>query len=803
MNILLLSLSCICDTIASKISFNEIGLPVYEDIYIYPYNTFFSELGGWSVIFAVLAFLLALGCSFLVDRKHKWFEEVTNKSLTCAFVFVWLFGFVVYDIGMYTGEPWSLLGNVPMAIVHAFKIFIFDSDVSAVHGPFHNNAWFMAAFSLVHFLAALVSLVFVLKHFGYNLVAAFRRRFVGGSKENTFVFWGLNDATYYLAKDINKKFAEVKDHRIVVVRTNADTENENAPNGMNRLFSFLSLKNRDLDRLKDIDCITINTYANLSSFEIDRNERDSLDLLEKKFRLKSLCRIIRKKTNRTLHLFFLSSDDNANIRAVANLKRDKTIQEFAKSGKVYFYCHARYNSIHRVIEDELTEENIEVKVVDSSHICVELMKGNLKLHPVEYVKIENDATVSSPFNALVVGFGEVGMDAVRFLYEFGSFVKSNSWNGIVERSEFHCHVVDEKMKELAGIFTANAPSIVTSKNWEKEDDDKMINLYSIDCRSVEFYEKLKKWIEKLNYIVVATGDDETNISLAVRLFRLAIRSRQDDLDKFRIMVRIQHDENGHFQKIKEYYNRLWAAELQDKVDKKNKKKKLHQKSVTSDAQIETPITLFGSVESVYQYDNIIGDSLIEKARKFKKKYDLSINELRIRSGEEPYPIEGWEDEQNNAMQLIGDYKGYAPTLGGVMRLRRVQSQNLGNCLHEATKKALAETALGEDNYSEILRHGLIRNEGELLYSWRDHSSEPIANVQKVLDVLAQTEHLRWNASHEILGYQGNEVEGYKDEARLVHGCLRDWDKLNDITKRYDYNIVDVSLGIIEIDSSNK
>ena len=794
-------LSCVCDSIVKKISSNEIGLPIYKEMSIFPENTVFSMLVFWSVVFAILVVFATLTFSFFVDKKHKLFEEIANRSLTYAFGFVWLFGFVVYDIGMYTGEPWSLLGNVPMAIVHAFGIFIFDSDVSAIHEPFHNNAWFMVAFSLVHFLAALVSLVFVLKHFGYNMIAAFRRRFIVSSKDNTFVFWGLNDATYYLAKDINKQCKKENNYRIVVVRTNAETEKENVPNGMNRLLNFLSLKNRDLDRLKELDCITTNTFVNLTTCEIDEKVQTSLDILVMKLRLKSLCRIIRKKTTRSLHLFFLSSDDNANIQAVANLKRDKTIQEFAKRGKVIFYCHARYNSIHRVIEDEVTEKNIEVKVVDSSHICVELMKGNPELHPVKYVKVEKDATVSSPFNALVIGFGEVGMDAVRFLYEFAAFVKSTGWHGIVERSEFHCHVVDEKMEELAGIFTTNAPSIVTSKNWKQEDDDKMINLYSIDCHSVEFYEKLKKWIEKLNYIVVATGDDETNISLAVRLFRLAIRCRQEDLDKFRILVRIQHDENGHVRKIKEYYNRLWAAELQDIVDEKNKMKKLHHKFVASDAQVEMPITLFGSAESVYRYDNIIDNSLIDKAKKFKKKYDLSINELRIRSGEDPYPIEEWEEEQNNAMQISDEYKGFAPTLGGVMRLRRVQSQNLGNCLHEATKIELAKTALGND-YEDMLRHGLIRNEGELVYSWRDHSNEPIASVQKVLDVLAQTEHLRWNASHEILGYQGNEVEGYKDEARLVHGCLRDWDNLKDITKSYDYNIVDVSLGIIDIDSSN-
>ena len=258
-------LSFLCDSVVEKFARNEMGLPIYNEISIFPENTIFSMLGLWSVVFAFFVIIVTSLFSFLVDKKHKWFEEVANRTLTCAFGFVWLFGFVVYDIGMYTGEPWSLLGNVPMAIVHAFGVFIFDSDVSAIHEPFHNNAWFMAAFSLVHFLAALVSLVFVLKHFGYNMIASFRRRFIGSSKENTFVFWGLSDATYYLAKDINKQCEYENNYRIVVVRTNAETEKENVPNGMNRFFNFLSLKNKDLDRLKELDCITTNTFVNLST----------------------------------------------------------------------------------------------------------------------------------------------------------------------------------------------------------------------------------------------------------------------------------------------------------------------------------------------------------------------------------------------------------------------------------------------------------------------------------------------------------------------------------------------------------
>ena len=52
------------------------------------------------------------------------------------------------------------------------------------------------------------------------------------------------------------------------------------------------------------------------------------------------------------------------------------------------------------------------------------------------------------------------------------------------------------------------------------------------------------------------------------------------------------------------------------------------------------------------------------------------------------------------------------------------------------------------------------------------------------------------ASHEILGYREDVAEDDKDEARLLHGCLRPWQELTETVRSYDYNVVDVSLGII-------
>ena len=61
-------------------------------------------------------------------------------------------------------------------------------------------------------------------------------------------------------------------------------------------------------------------------------------------------------------------------------------------------------------------------------------------------------------------------------------------------------------------------------------------------------------------------------------------------------------------------------------------------------------------------------------------------------------------------------------------------------------------------------------------------------------MLAQTEHLRWVASHELLGYRDTDDEN--NEARLLHCCLKPWNELSTRIQSYDNNVVDVSLGII-------
>ena len=754
---------------------------------------YLMKLATWSSTLGVLLAIAMVLFLMVFNRYGKGNKmNVPGKVLTTSFVLVWLAGFVIYDVGMYiVHSPLSLFANIPMAVVHAFEMFLLESDVAAIHAQFHDNWIFMGTFSLVHLLAAVITLIFVLKHFGFNIIAGFRMLFeayIMRKKSETFVFWGLNDASYLMARSIREHFNAIgkKDYRIIVVRTHNDGDATSVKNGMERLFNFLSLNNNELELLRELDCLTTSTYYDLINLSVgETDENGNCDILRRHLGLNQLARIIRCKTSDRVHLFFLTDVDDDNIQAVGNLKRDLTVIKAADAGvRQIFYCKARYNSVHRVIEDELTHDKVIVKVVDPSHISVEILKQDVRLHPASFVKIEPDATVSSDFNALVVGFGEVGYDTVRFLYEFGAFVRSGSDDVRVDRSGFHCDVIDKDVKKLAGLFAVNAPAVSHKMKYDDEnyDDAAPITLHDMDIHSVQFYDYIEHIIRSLNYVVIALNDDEQNVSLAVRIFRLAMRYRKD-LNNFRILARVRRDDGNHLLRLTEHYNRLWAAECNSDPSSRH----LHQRTVAIGDECLEPITLFGMQSMTYTWDNIVSDRLKMEAIKFKEKYDQSIAAMNTKAT----PLD-WEAERRDLMQLNDEYKGFSPTYSGVMRLRRIQRQNMENCFHQYTKLLLASTALGPEKM-KLLKH-LTRKENEIVYQWNQHA--PDDSVTRVLQVLSQTEHLRWVASHEILGYREDGSEDFKDEARLLHGCLKPWNQLSSWVQSYDYNVVDVSLGIL-------
>lgn len=748
----------------------------------------------WNVLFgltgqASLLGLLVVTLLVLIWTAGKYRPKVLRKiKLKWVFCAVWVYGFLVYDIGMCTGEKISLITNAPMAILYAFKIFLFDSDVSEIHEAFHSSWAYSLNFALVHFLAATISTLFVIKHFGFNILSRIKMKMAScwpcrKVVSETYVFWGFNESVYHLVKSIQQHYGESKDYRVIIVNTNKDNnDNPEEKTGFSRIFNFLSMPTSELDRLQSLRCFTDCSYVNISTINVKDNVKD---VIGKLLDMKSLKKLLRKCTKQKIHMLFLSENDKDNIHDVSLLLNDETIRDFTINSEreVIFYCHARYNSVHRVIEDQIPTDKIKVRVVDSSHVNVEMLKQNKDLLPVNYVDVEADATVSSSFNALVVGFSEVGQDSARFLYEFGAFVKNGSTDNHVVRSGFHMHVVDKNMSDLAGTFVANAPAIKPSMPFIKDGENSkaLITLHEMDCRSVEFYLKLETWIKTMNYVVIATEDDELNISLAVRVFKAAARYRKD-MDKFCILVRAHNDEDGHIRRIAGHYNRLWAAyECAPEVNNK----RIHQNSIKVNDEIKSPIYIFGLDRKTYTYDNIIGNAQEIKARKYKAQYEKTIYPKKT------FNKSPWDDFYIDIMQLDGEWKGYSPTYWGLINLRRCQSQDFANSEHEITKSILKDKALEKCGLKDYSFTHLSRTQKYTKYSW-PLNVQVLNEINRIAIVLAQTEHLRWNASHEILGY----VDGNtKDEVRLVHNCLKDWDCLSEEVRSYDCNISDLILGI--------
>ena len=719
-----------------------------------------------------------------VETKRRLWSFV-DRSLMPAFAVLWTMGFVIYAIGSWmpelsdTGDFWAV---VPFAIIDATRMFIFSSDLPAVNPILKQDVLYMGLFSAVHFAASFFSLIFVLRHFGFYLIEKLRvwlagvrsllpRWFFGRRGRKLYVIYGTDSRSLMMADSIRRS---VTDADIAVVQNAGDDDVHDAAMGISRILGRASLKNSLTDSLRGMGYLIMFTKHNLTNGMFENGSRIIRDTLE----LTSLERIMRNSKEELL-LFFLGEDEEENLSAAVNILKDSVLLRIADRQPVRVFCRAHRNCVNRVAEDRSPHENVTIRLVDAADISIEMLKQSAESHPVNYVSVEADGTVSSLFHALIIGCGDTGQTAVRFLYEFGAFVATGSTDADIQRSPFRCDVVDKDMHTLAPLMMEDMPAMDMSV-----EDGSLVVLHDIDTGDKLFSDCLRKWICTLNYVVIATEDNERNMMLAVRILRLAMRYRRG-MDFLRINVRITRDADGHLHDAADHWNRLVKAEMHA-VDGTGH---CHQRIIESDCHPDGPIVLFGYDREIYTYDHVVKDKVRIRAKKYKQHYDETVNALLRQSGETENKVVSWDTEQASLMQLTDEWRGYSPTYSAVMRLRRIQSQNMQNSFHILTKRMLMRRALGDGEYERLLTAPPQRKHGTVEY---EHKSEDSAAI-KALHTLARTEHLRWVASHEALGYQDYATEKDKDEARLLHGCMKPWHELSELVQSYDYDVVDTSL----------
>lgn len=688
------------------------------------------------------------------------------------------------------------------SIVCSLNLFMLNLDSNVFDGVRGHE--YLKGLISVQAVLSFSCTVAMLISLAYARVIAYyklhKKTVIDNEHNHLYVFFGMNEASHLLAKSIRKKEG---DRALIIIIEKSPVDDEDR-GGWDSIVSMFTNKEQIFAETDELDARITFTETRLCDIDKDKlpqTDNSQVDILES-INLMSLKKLITRLANSIddaqLHVFFLSDNQDNNIRAASALALDKTIHESLPHIMQRFYCHARRNSLNGVVEDIALKQGLEVRIIDSACLAIEQLKLDDKNHPVRLVEVDNDnpTTVKSKFCGLVVGFEEAGQDALKYLYEFGAFVDSKASPEKEMRSPFHCVAVDSNMFNLRGVFETFSPAAIEQKNGN---GTHLIELKTCDFRSTMFFEKVLKPIcQELNYVIIAVGDEEQGMLLALRIFNYVRRERKD-LSRFRIYVRSYNsDKEEYMQKIASHYNEGYNIDCKDKEQLKT----------------DEIIVPFGQKDKIYSYDMIIDDELTQKGKAFQEGYAKMKNEQErwdtrraVLTGVKKYEKDVFGVK--NAVTIPSNKR--KTSIDDLRSLRRKESQDKANALHAGTKLYLLKKTKADDyDWQNFLdRYFDVDGKTPRCEGKFDKISYPrlTADENRAILNLARLEHLRWNASHEILGYRkaNKDEHGCNEQARR-HNCLRPWEEMDEesriVTKKdgwdadyksFDFGVVDITL----------
>ena len=644
---------------------------------------------------------------------------------------IWLFSIVTQATFM---KYDNLMSRLLFSIQYSLEMFLANTIIfkGEVLKTLEDNTIMFQCYLTLYFMAIMTS--------GFSIFHFLSRRFYNWfwltfhkSTIKTHIFIGVNDASLWLAHDIMANLKNKKE-RII----------------------FIDLPDHQ-DNLQGISIWDI-----IARFFKDSKEAEKLNNYVVLKAGKGIAKI-KNWLQKDINIVYILSDNQPqNMRILEKLWERK--DEF----KCTIYCHAKKEGlINRY--DNITDVEDRMKFIDSSYLSVVSLKkfDADKMLPVKYVNIAEDPVtnnklgyVTSAFNCAIIGFGETGKEALKFLYEFGAF--ANIDNG---KAPFKCHIFDNNLDKELGEFgvdlaTLHSP-VVENPEFE---------LHPCTVGTIEFNAEISKLINELNYIVICLGDDNLNVKTALNIVECATIEDRDTKDKFRIAIK------------------------QAKTGKLNK-----DTLANANKAYNNCIHPFGLTEDIWKMDVISNEELDSDARRFYESYSIMSAELNKRLQYPPNP--SWEGREENGIRSK-DYEKRCEA-------RRQKAQDYSNSLHKTTKQALCEPYNKDEQarceyYNNLSSkiYDVNRNKnGEIDITGISHCKEDTnTETMKILEHLAVCEHLRWETSLMLMGYRP--TDGKNKDLKKLHNCIKPYSKLPEFTKHYDWLVVKNSLSDLKIQNAN-
>ena len=712
-----------------------------------------DELGGHIggiIISCIITLVIASIIWWSIHSKSSF--KFLNRNIGKITIGVLIAGIIVYIFGYWDG---GFIGNVTALFIHSavssFGMFVAQSDLDNITDKCKESYVFMTVFTVIHLLAIIISITFIIHLVGYRLISSWKLKH--WKREKLFVFWGINEKSLLLAKDIKKsKKEDEKKYHLVFVKTPQEKDLTDKTE-----FSFYSLFNRasqDKNVLNDLEDLDALVAYSTSVDTID--EVDNFSIFER-LGLKSLFKAMHH--SKEIHFFFFSENEMENLTTMSILKEAMTSKErnaFANK-EIHLYCHTRKSkrtlmytrpSFTPLPIREMID-HVKVHIIDSSNLAINTLKRNPTYHPVNYVKPNHfTGKVEKSFNSLIIGFGETGRDAFKFLYEFGSFVGENG-----QKAPFYCTIYDQNMDYLRNGFYMRMPAIEKINN---------IQLRNGSDSSPFFWNEIKDIIQNLDYVVIAINNDSAGMAIATNLWEYIVNHRKDNPNKLSIFVRNYHSENIRYMTdIAEYYNNNPVNGM------------------------DLELVIFGSPVDVFTYDIIINNDDELKAMLYNYEYSCAQDGVVLST-----PKKLWNERRKQ--------KGIG--LAKHRELYHKEMEDLSNVWHIETKMRLMGIYSEKDSdlLNSLYEYSKSRDKNSNEYP--DNNND----LKTLFQNLAKCEHLRWCSSSELLGFQPLPIsiheKNQKDYVSKLHACLVGCDILRinpDLynTIKYDCTVTDVSLKI--------
>lgn len=685
------------------------------------------------IIGGAIALLIALW-NLLKWLKKNSSRRISreNKAFTHSAVGVFVCGVVIYFIGYdYAGTGENMVTLLLRSVLSSFEMFLSKSNLIGIADNCKKSEVYMLCFAIIHTLALTISTLFAVLCFGKRIQywwRGFKWRFIGSSAV-TNVFWGFNERSFVLAHDIANK--STTKERFIFVDFPLHEESPSKGQSFSGILGLFSYKINALRQMSGLrNCIMMRSSLRPSSVQnINTDFFDAMNI----YRLKQIL-----DKSKEIRFFILTDDEDANLKAALNMLNHNV----CKNKKFKIYCSARKTKLNRLIEET---KDKHLKFIDDSRTSITQLKmdHDKGRHPIDYVDIDKErGIVTSEFKALIVGFGTTGQDALRFLYEFSAFTGIDQ-----KKSPVQLHVVDCNMDQLKGGFYQEVPGMSMLEGKE-------IFLHNLNFNSMEFNQFLDANINDLNYVIIATGNDEQNIEFASAIMERVFSQRKEKAHHLKVFVRMYSEANRiKFNSAINVYAQFCENENY------------------------LPLEFFGDTKTLYTRDVIIDNRYEQQAKEFYKAYCKATSSS-----------ESWEERAEEEKNKSGDERIY-----GMRSLRRKEGQDKANCQHCYTKQRL----LNLENRNGSLELPEWTDKESIL----DHEGATENHWLVCLYNVAICEHLRWNASHLMMGYVPmtpdvkKHIDGTCDERTKQHLCIVDWNQLPCGTQRYDYFVVKTTVQI--------